>query len=320
MESTRLTYHLRTGLWLVFLLLASASSASAQLILMSPVGDIYDWQYRVAVDSEYQTQAEIDGGGAMGALRFKAAGHVRGPLSHSTRLYLDVAYAHTDYQFSQDGASACVEPSACFANAPWQDVHTLDVAPGGSLNLSDALQLQAFVPIRWHAESNSDRSGVTAGFLALVHIRFSDTFKAGLGVGVQSEIEQDASVFPIITLDWQINERFQLMTRGAPYQGGELALLVGSDPAFRGSFSVGYERRRFRLAASSPDSNGVGEMTSVPILVGADFRLGTESSLSVQGGIAVRGRLELDNAHGSDLRREAFDTAGLIRGMLRIAF
>lgn len=301
-------------------MLGSTSAAWAQFILMSSPGDIYEWQYRVDVQSEYQSQAQIDGGGAMGALRFKASGQIRGPVSHATRLYLDVAYAHTGYEFSQAGAGACPQPNACFANAPWEDVHTLDVAPGGSLNLNDRLHLQAFVPIRWHAESDSDRGGVTAGFLALVHLRISDTLTTALGVGVQSEIEQDASVFPVITLDWKMNERFQLKTRGAPYQGGELALLVGSDPSFRGSFSVGYERRRFRLAASSPDSNGVGEMTSVPILLGADFQLGRDSRLSFQGGVAVRGRLELDDAHGNELRREAFDTAGLVRGTLRIAF
>ena len=61
-------------------------------------------------------------------------------------------------------------------------------------------------------------------------------------------------------------------------------------------------------------------MTSVPVLVGVDFTLGQESRLSFEGGIALRGRLELDDANGVLLRRESFDTAGLIRGMLRIAF
>jgi hypothetical protein len=61
-------------------------------------------------------------------------------------------------------------------------------------------------------------------------------------------------------------------------------------------------------------------MTSSPVLVGVDFTLGTKSKLSFEGGIAVRGRLELDDANGGELRREAFDTAGLIRGMLRIVF
>ena len=287
---------------------------------MSPLSETYDWQYHFEVDGGYQTQAQIDGGGAMEALRFKAKGQIRGPVTHSTRVYLDVAYAHTGYEFSPDGAPPCPQPQACFANGPWQNVHTLDIAPGGSLVLNEALQLQAFVPIRWHAESDSDRSGLTAGFLALVQIRFSETFTSALGVGVQSELEQETSVFPIITLDWKINERFQLVTRGDPYQGGNVALFVGSNPSFRGSISVGYERRRFRLAASSPDSNGVGEMTSVPVLLGVDFTLGRESKLSFEGGIALRGRLELDDANGVELRREAFDTAGLIRGMLRIAF
>ncbi len=300
--------------------MGSTSAAWAQFILMSPLNETYDWQYRVEVDSEYQTQAQIEGGGAMDALRFKAAGQIRGPVTHSTRVYLDVAYAHTGYEFSADGAGPCPRPEACFANGPWQDVHTFDVTPGGSLVLNDSLQLQAFVPIRWHAESDSDESGVTAGILALVQIRFSESFTTALGVGIQSELEQDASIFPVITLDWQINDRFQLVTRGDPYQGGDLALFIGSDPSFRGSVSVGYERRRFRLAASSPDSNGVGEMTSVPLLVGVDFSLGKESKLSFEGGIALRGRLELDDANGVELRRESFDTAGLIRGMLRIAF
>ncbi len=320
MASTRLFQWVQASALIFAFTLGLFSSARAQIVLMSPVGESYDWQYDVEVESDYQTQAQIDGGGAFDALRVKATGHIRGPLSHTTRLYLDVSYAHTRYDFSQDEAGSCSIPSACFANSPWQDVHTLDVAPGGSLILSEALRIQAFVPIRWHAESDSDRGGVTAGLLAQLEIRFSDTFITSLGVGVQSEIEQDASVFPVISLDWQINDRYRLLTRGDPYQGGDMALLLAHNQRLQGSVSIGYERRRFRLSASSPDSNGVGEMTSIPLLVGISIGFGQDSELSFEGGIAVRGRLELDDAHGNELRYESFDTAGLIRGLLRLAF
>ncbi|MAI81049.1 MAG: hypothetical protein CL917_19065 [Deltaproteobacteria bacterium] len=292
----------------------------AQVALTSSIEEIYDWKYDFRFSSEYQTQADIDGGGAFDALRFKVGGHLQGPISHTVRVYLDMAYAHTQYTFESAPKANCPTPSSCFKQDPWEDVHTVDIAPGGALILSESVRIQAFVPIRWHAESDSERSGVTAGLLTQIQLHFSDNFTTALGVGVQSELEKDASVFPVISLDWRISDRARLLTQGDPYQGGHVALQLGDSKPFQFVLSLGYERRRFRLANGSSVPNGVGEMTSMPLLLGLTLDLGTDSALSIEGGVALRGRLKLDDANGNTLQREDFDTAGIIRGMLRISF
>jgi hypothetical protein len=180
--------------------------------------------------------------------------------------------------------------------------------------------VQVLVPIRWQAESGGDRTGVTAGVIGMVRFRIAERFVTGLGVGVQSELEEDARVFPVIALDWRISDHVQLATRGGPYQGGVVDLLFGPPDGVQAKLSSGWVRQRFRLTNALPNPDGVGQYSSVPVLAGFRLRLGQRGYLDLEGGVAVAGRLRIENAWGFLLRAEDFDTAGLVRGGFRLEF
>lgn len=294
--------------------------ARAQVVVMAPVSDYYAFEYVAGFDSVYQPSAEIDGGGSFDALAFRGQLGGGGPISQNVRLFLDVAYAHTAYDFGSPLTTGCASPAACFRGSPWSDVHTVDVAPGAALVLGPNVQIQALVPIRWQAESGSDRNGVTAGVVGMLRLRLSDRFVTALGVGVQNEIEDDTRIAPVVAVDWQIVDGIRLATRGGPYQGARADLLFGPDDGIQARLSSGWERQRFRLDDGFPNPNGVGQSSAVPVLAGFRLRLGRRGYVDLEGGVAVAGRLRIENAVGLLLRAEDFDTAGLVRGSLQIRF
>jgi hypothetical protein len=140
-------------------------------------------------------------------------------------------------------------------------------------------------------------------------------------VGVVSQIgEEDTRVYPAISLDWKMASNLRLRTRGGPYQGGAVALIWSPSDFFQGILSAGYERQRFRLANSGPNPDGIGETTSVPLLVGLELGFTSRLKIVAEGGMAVSGELRIEDGQGGLLRSSAYDSAGVLRGYFRYAF
>ena len=140
-------------------------------------------------------------------------------------------------------------------------------------------------------------------------------------MGVVSQIAaEDTRVYPAISLDWKMTSNLRLRTRGGPYQGGEIALIWSPSDFFQGVLSAGYERQRFRLANSGPNPDGIGETTSVPLLVGLELGFTSRLKIVAEGGMAVSGELRIEDGQGGLLRSSAYDSAGVLRGYFRYAF
>jgi hypothetical protein len=161
---------------------------------------------------------------------------------------------------------------------------------------------------------------MVAGAIGALRFNLGDSFSGVLGIGVSSELSADASVYPVIGLEWRISDTLQLRTTGAPYQGGGAELVWGPDDAVQLAVSAGYERRRFRLSRNSPNANGVGEYTYVPLELGLRLNLSRSFWLELNGGLAVAGKLRLDAPDGTRLAESGVDTAGLLGGALGVSF
>ncbi len=297
-----------------------SGSAGAQITLMNTGEDTHVWEYRADFTTLYQTRTAITGGGSIDTLEYELGIRGGGPMSEDLRVFLDASYRHREYDFGSATTAACSNPAACFRNDPWRDVHRLDLVIGAGLTINESFEVQLLAPMRWNAETHSEKNAMTAGAVALLQWRSTDRLTAGIGLGVQNELEEDLSIFPALSLDWQMSDQLRLITRGGPYQGGEVALLWTPSDVFQGSLSGGYERSRFRLDNRSPNIKGVGESTSAPLLVRMDLAMNPQLHFFVEGGVAVAGQLRIDDARGNRLSREDFDSAGIIRGSCRLYF
>ena len=275
---------------------------------------------RLHFSGGYQTETEIDGGGSFDARQLRMHVGGGGPLTKTVRFFTDVAYANTSYAFAPTSPLACPDPAACFLGSPFGEVHSVDIAPGLALALGEAFQLQAIVPFRWQAESGSVESGVTAGLIGLVSMRLSRSFAFGVGFGVQNELEDDTRVYPVVSLDWRITPHARLVTRGGPYQGAAVELMFGPSDTLQFTFGAAWERQRFRMDQWPPNPNGVAEVESLPLLTGFHLNFGRRAYLHFEGGLTVEGSLELTDASGRLLRIADYQSAGVVRGGLRVAF
>ncbi len=227
------------------------------------------------------------------------------------RLGVRAAYQHTGWSFHLDD-SPDLPPTyggSELPREPWGGVNTIDVAPRVAALFGHGLSFEAAFPIRWSGETGARRNGLAAGVTGLARWQALEGLSLGGGVGVTSQLEGPAQVFPILALDWRIAPGLDLRTQGSFVQGGQLMLLWGPAEAVKLAVSAGYERNRFRLDdnGDARDRHGIGEVESVPVELGVRIRLFERGFLDFRTGFGFAGRLRVENANGHRLYDEDYD-------------
>nr|MCU0811773.1 hypothetical protein [Thiobacillaceae bacterium] len=139
----------------------------------------------------------------------------------------------------------------------------------------------------WFRENGADNGeALTWGGILSATRRFDGGNRIGLGIGAYDRIE-DSSFFPVLLIDWRINEHWRLtnpLTAGPTGPAG-LELDYRHDDAW--SFGVGaaWRSTRFRLSESGAVPNGIGEERGVPVFLRATRAFDERTSLNLYAGI-----------------------------------
>lgn len=289
--------------------------------MLDPLPDYSRTQTRLYDSISQDFEADIDGGGRFDRFRFGFGGSHEAAVAEGFGLGLRAGYLYSGFDFDESGGAACPPAQPCFALSPWKSIHTLDIVPSAAISFTEVFQLSASVPFRYDAEAGSDENGLSGGIQTALRFAPSDRLVAGLGIGVQSELEQAAHVFPVISLDWRIRNDLRLVTTGGPEQGGGAALQWIPSRAVSLSFEAGWERRRFRTDRhGNRNPNGIAEYRAVPLLAGIALELTRNVRLDFHAGLAVAGELEWEDASGHDRIEQEFDAAPLVGGSLQLLF
>ena len=141
--------------------------------------------------------------------------------------------------------------------------------------------------------------GIGSANFALVY-RYSDTLSIGPGLGAFTEIEDDASFFPVLLIDWKITNALSLETGGgfAASRGPGLQLRWQYSPRWQLAFGARYEKTRFRLDDGGPARGGVGQDKAFPLFALAEFTVSRHAKLSLIGGAEIGASLRLEDASG----------------------
>ena len=294
------------GLWL-------PGSASAQFSMVDDSSPRFEWSGKLSSDFRSEFKTKTKGGDRFESWRLGIAGEFGGPINESILIGFAAGYRYANYEFHLDNAPGVpsVYGSSELPRAPWGAINTIDLTPNATILVGDHFSVVAAVPIRWSSETGSDRNGFAAGISALGRWQVTDRFRIGVGIGVTSQLEDDAETFPLVSLDWQISESLEFVTEGGWIQGGNAMLVWGPNKAIRVTLSAGYERNRFRLDdnGSARDKNGIGEVTAVPLEIGVRFALFEGASFDFRLGLAVAGRLRVEDDNGRKLYEEDYDPA-----------
>jgi hypothetical protein len=254
-----------------------------------------------------QFDTDISGGGSFAATRLALQVGQGYGWDRRTSVSVALGYSYDGYSFSNPGDDAGFDP--------WSDVHSLSLSVPMRWGIGQDWSAFVIPTIRATGEQGAGFSdSVTGGGFGGAAYRFGEHLTIGPGIGVISQLEESATVFPILIIDWKITDRLSLETGGGlgATLGPGLVLNYQANPKWRLSIGGRYEKLRFRLDSGGAVEDGIGEDSSFPLFLGVTHNFSPTSSISLIGGLETGGDLRLEDKDGNLIREESYDTGGFL--------
>lgn len=259
----------------------------------------------------YQFDSDFDEGGSYDAVRFNIQAGQSYTWDPRTSASLALSYSYDGYSFSGGNGAG-------IANlAPWEDIHSLSISAPMRIGLYDNWSAFLVPSLRSSGESGADfEETITGGTFAGIAYRFGERLTIGPGIGVVSQLEDSATVFPILIVNWKITDRLSLETgRGlAATLGPGLTLNYRADKMWNFTIGGRYEKLRFRLDEDGKIPNGIGEDRSFPLFASSTYSVNPKTKFSLVGGVELDGKLEVNDEDGDTIIKESYDP-GLFLGL-----
>lgn len=206
---------------------------------------------------------------------------------------------------------------------PWGKIESRRASVSGRFGFGDTGSIFVIPTIRFNGESGASSGDSRSwGLFGGVGWRINEDLTIGPGIGVFDRIEDSTRIFPILLIDWNISERWNLSTgRGlAASQGPGLTLSFQAGRSWRLGLAGRYEEVQFRLNDNGPAPGGVGTDQSVPLVLSASWDPNRSVGISVFGGVEFGGELELKDVDGQVLSKQQYDPAPIIGATFKFSF
>ncbi|MGF1563144.1 MAG: hypothetical protein ACFB3T_13300 [Geminicoccaceae bacterium] len=277
--------------------------------------EVSGWSPFIQGGAVQQFESDLDDGGSFSVSRAFVEGGIAYLFDRRNSIGLALAYGYDGYDFSGDDGLPGL--------SPWGSVSEYRISLPTRFTLGQRTSVFFTPSARWTAESEADLGkGGNAGFVGGALFRLTDTLRIGPGLGFFSEIEDDASVFPILLIDWQITDAWRLSTDqglGAT-RGPGLTLAYKPAPTWEVSIGGRYERFRFRLDDDGVAANGVGDEQAFISFASVAYTLGPVIRAAVVGGVDFGGELTLEDSEGREIASDGFDPAPFLGFSFRARF
>lgn len=282
---------------------------SEEGINLSAMDDGREVMFNIYGGFAHQFRSNIDGGGDFSSSRIGALLGAKTRITPDFDVRLSVGYEFDHYRFSGD--------TGLGGHNPWDDIHTIGFGAIFGVDMSNDWRLFGGPIFQFSAESGGSFSdGFIGGGFIGTSFDISPELTLGGGVGVVSQIERGARVFPVVTIDWEITDQLKLTTETRAGASGDTAVELVYDWGGGFETAVGgtYRFRRFRLDdnQSGLAPEGVGQHSSFPFWVRLTYHFSPAFSLNVHGGAVFAGELRLMDSDGGGISKEDYDPAGLI--------
>ena len=289
------------------LLCAFSATLPAQAPPASP------WSFNIQGGLAFQQESDFeDSEGDFSVDRFFVSAGLDYRWDFRNSLGVSIGGGESDYSFSGlDG------------EAPWGTIENRRVSLSGRFGFGETGSIFVIPTLRFNGESGASSSDSRSwGLLGGVAWRINEDLTVGPGIGVFDRIEDSTRVFPILLIDWNITERWNLSTgRGlAASQGPGLTLSYTINPAWSLGLSGRYEEVQFRLDNQGPAPGGVGTDQSLPLVLSAAWDPGSTVSLSVFAGMEFGGELELKDVSGQVVSEREYDSAPIFGATFEFTF
>jgi len=269
------------------------------------------WFTSLKVGAESQLDADINDGGEYKHNKIMVQVSESYFWDKNTSASLSLSYEQSDYGFSGGNNGSLAQLN------PWNKVNTLTLSTPIRASLNTEWSAFVLPYIRFSGESNAQfEDSTTTGIIAAANYHFSDNLSIGTGLAISSQIEESASLFPLLLVNWDINDQLTLnlgSNRGAIQSPG---LTVSYKANKKWLYTLGsyYEKSRFRLNKNGDIASGVGEYRAFPLLASATYQLNPGMKFMFVTGVKLGNELTLEDSDGDTLYSESVDpslTAGI---------
>lgn len=269
------------------------------------------WSSIVRGGAVYQFDSDLDEGGSYSSSRLNMEVGQNYAWSRRDTVTLALGYSYDAYDFS-DG-----EPGGIASGSPWKEIHTLSISSPLRKGIGDKWTAFLIPSLRSTGESGADFSKtITGGGFTGVSYRFNDRLTIGSGIGTFTQLEDSATVFPVLIINWKITDKFTLETGGgqAATLGPGLTLSYRPSPKLRIAVGGRFEKLRFRLDKDGTVADGIGEDSSFPVFASCTYNINRKALVSLVGGVETSGEFKLENSTGHSILEESYDP-GIFSGM-----
>jgi hypothetical protein len=262
--------------------------------------------YSYSVTPIFHPDSDLDAGGEAGfggaSLTF---GHTSS-LDQRTTLGWRAHFDYENWSFS--------DPVAFAGNQPWDKFYRYGLsAPFTRVSSSD--WVWNFTPtVGYAGESGADFSDAIEYGATLTAVRrFSDSLTFGFGLGLFSKVE-DSYVFPIVVVNWQINDRWSLSnpSPSGPVGPAGLEFAYSLGGGWDTGFGATQRQERHRLDSDGPFPDGVGEHRYTVVFARIGQDIGTTARVNFYAGAEMNTKLRVEDSDGNRLYSEEAEAALMV--------
>jgi hypothetical protein len=279
----------------------TGSIASAQTRGGPPEG-AQGFSTSVSAGYLHEFGAGISGGGDFRVSRAFATADSTGAIGSKSVLGLGLTYDLEEYSFSG--------PSGLPAFAPWGTIHRIGFSASLIHPIARSWRLLVAPSIGVAGEEGADPGdALVCGGVVLASKTIGRDLTIGLGAGAFRQIGRWRAL-PLLSIRWRINDRWTLSNplRVGPAGPAGLELAYSPDGSWEAAVGGAYRSYRFRLDEDGAVPGGIGEVRGIPVL--ARLSRSWRSSgwkADVYGGVALGGKVALEDAGGNGIRSASFD-------------
>ncbi len=273
-----------------------------------------DLRFSIAAGYQRLFETDLDGGGTFSVNRIGLELKAQTKIAADWRLDLNLRYLFGDYDFT--GA-------VNLGGNPWSDVTTLQMDARFHWRVNDDLAVIFGPFIMWSRETGASwNDAFTGGAFGGVLIRSGDNLAWGGGFGVSSQLDDSVLVYPVLFLDWTINDDMKLTSTAGPvglaFTGLEFVWAFAEE--YEAAAGFRYEFRRFRLDNTGVAPGGIGEDSSFPVWVRFSFRFNDNIAADLYAGFVTGTSFQVDNVNGVRLGEDDTDLAPTVAFNVRVDF
>lgn len=270
--------------------------------------DASRWSFGVAASAAWFGDADLDGGGGVQLDSIGAS--LSANYTANPGLSIGVGLSSFDHRFEFSGSGVVPDLD------PWSTVHLRTV----SLPMRFAVNRQwglTLVPSYQLAVADDAQSGEGARYGSVVAVSYAVSPRQYVGIGFSYfRGLDDDTVFPILLVEWQLDEHWRLtnpLTAGPTGPAG-LELVRTFDGGWEASVGGAYRSLRFRLPDYYPPMapNGTGSYSGAIAFARLQYRFTPELSLSLFAGAQFAGELEINADGGRNLVSVDHGTAPMV--------